>query len=709
MQRSRGRRGAQGAGGNGAAGQQAAAQQLFLSLFGGAFNGARGGGNNGGRGQGAASQQRPGEWACPCGFLTNRPSRENCFVCSRPRGAGGGLGKGPGQKGGGKGGERPAAAPARNASAGRGSERGYVGPIGANGARPLLGGRGQNPHRGATDEKAGSSGKGGAWGKVQGKAPGRGSATAWLGDAGAAGKGPAEDVHEPGGRAVRQSGKGTGKWTRPQQVADDEGYTLVQPRRVYCKGGADGTELQQSAGGGTTTAAVGGDGGDRTVRPRWADEDDSDADDGAYMDDEGDDDDGGNHDGAQAEQPTDPRQLRAQYEELAKAVRDLERQGRFAQSGTAIKALREARDRAEQAWRGAKAPPPLPTRLARAEAKLGKARQAVENARVALETFNEQAEQQRAILEGRIDEAEAWHRWRQNQVDELHAEAGERAPNWRCPAEAAGSDEVRERIRDHFLPELHTIIEHVAGNPEVVDRLAILAAGLAEAEGKLEASGGDRAQVFDMADDDAPTDAGDYDDRGQGGMGGCEGQGGGDGGGTTRAAGWKPEGQGRWARAGAAQGTPSSGDTSASSGAVREGATAANAQARTQGGKDDDGEARESPAKSRKCDGSGDGERQAEARAAADRERALELLQQQRAAEEAQLASYNHGQGGFGSQAALSVAAQKFVHEVKRVEERAAKRGVEPKHADGRQLLELSPMELEEWAAARLDGDDEQL
>ncbi len=87
----------------------------------------------------------------------------------------------------------------------------------------------------------------------------------------------------------------------------------------------------------------------------------------------------------------------------------------------------------------------------------------------------------------------------------------------------------------------------------------------------------------------------------------------------------------------------------------------------------------------------------------------MELLLQQKAAEEAQLASYNHGQGGFGSQAALSLAAQRFVLEVRRVEARAAKKGIEAKHADGRQLLELSPMELEEWAGAQLAEDDEQL
>ncbi len=543
---------------------------------------------------------------------------------------------------------------------------------------------------------------------MQGKAPGKGLATAWMGDAGAAGKGPAEHVHVPWGKGVPESGKGTGRWVRPQQVADDEGFTLVQPRRTFCKGSAEGIELQQSTdGGATTTAAGGGDGGVRQNRPRWADEDDSDADDDAYMDDEGCEGDGGEHGEPRVAQGTDPRELKAEFDELAKAVRDLERQGRFAQNGMAIRALREARDCAEQRWREAKSPPPLPTRLARAEAKLGKARQALENARVALETFEEQAEKQRAILAGKIDEAEAWHRWRQDQVDELHAEAGERAPHWRSPMGATGSDEVRERIREQFLPELQTVIEHVAGNPEVVDRLSILAAGLAEAEGKLGPSGGDCAQTFNMAGGDEPTEEGDCGARDLGGKGGYAGQDGGDDGGTARTVEWKPEGQGRWTRATAAQRPPSSGNTSTSSGTAR---AEGMADARTRIDEDqDDGEgANESPPKSRKCGDNSENGRQAEARAAADRQRAMELLQQHKAAEEVQQASFNRGQGGFGSQAALSQAAQQFVMEVRRVEDRAAKQGIEAKHADGRQLLELSPMELEEWADAKL-AEDEQL
>ncbi len=313
---------------------------------------------------------------------------------------------------------------------------------------------------------------------------------------------------------------------------------------------------------------------------------------------------------------------------------------------------------------------------------------------------------QRAALVGRIEEAEAWHSWRQDQVDELHAEAGERAPNWRQPAGTAGNEEVREQIRDHFLPELQTIIEHAAGNPEMVDRLSILAAGLAEAEGKLETNVGDRAQMFNMAGGDVETDGWDQEDGEQDGAGGKSGCSNRVAEGTARVAEWKPEGQGRWSRStAAAQHAAANEGTTTSAAAPRaKGATDGLAKGSDESGGD---VTSESPAKTRKLTSSEDA--QADARAEADRQRGMALLQQQKAAEDVQVQSFNHGMGGFGSQAALSAAAQRFVLEVQRAEARAAEQGIAAIHDDGRQLLQLSPMELEEWVGERLGDEGEQL
>ncbi len=102
--------------------------------------------------------------------------------------------------------------------------------------------------------------------------------------------------------------------------------------------------------------------------------------------------------------------------------------------------------------------------------------------------------------------------------------------------------------------------------------------------------------------------------------------------------------------------------------------------------------------------GAGRQRTEAELREEADKRRAEELLQQQRQAIAAQQASHDAGAGGFGSETAQTVAAQQFIVEVCRTVERALKKGVEPR-AEGKELVELTPMELRQWAAEKL-GDE---
>ncbi len=96
---------------------------------------------------------------------------------------------------------------------------------------------------------------------------------------------------------------------------------------------------------------------------------------------------------------------------------------------------------------------------------------------------------------------------------------------------------------------------------------------------------------------------------------------------------------------------------------------------------------------------------EAELREEADRKRAAELRQQEQLAVAAQRASHEAGAGGFGSDTALSMAAQKFVTEVQKATEQAHKAGVDPKAGDGRELLELTPSELKKWVTDNL-GDE---
>ncbi len=67
--------------------------------------------------------------------------------------------------------------------------------------------------------------------------------------------------------------------------------------------------------------------------------------------------------------------------------------------------------------------------------------------------------------------------------------------------------------------------------------------------------------------------------------------------------------------------------------------------------------------------------------------------------------SFQEGAGGFGSEAALSMAAQRFVLDVQRAQAQANELGVEPRGADGRTLLQLSPIELRQWVEQHLGGD----
>ncbi len=304
---------------------------------------------------------------------------------------------------------------------------------------------------------------------------------------------------------------------------------------------------------------------------------------------------------------------------------------------------------------------------------------------------------------------------------------------------------------------MQEIIEHVEGNPEIVAKLSMLADDLDEAERRLGTSQvGEGAEEYDIGgDESADEDGGKGKPRNPGGR-NVQRQGGGasEGRGAGKATEWKPEGAGRWTRrtvgeeaqpqgkgvqaqngglptlgeAGATT-TPvlseplartgvalpkGKGTSTATAGPAATGATAAGPSGGASGSAgsggdqghprapagddDDEPECREQEAKHRR-------RRTAEeARKEMDARKAMDLLQEQQAAMAAQVQSHQAGAGGFGSEAALSMAAQRFVHEVRQAEARAAKKGIDPRH-EGKALLEVSPMELQRWIQANLGED----
>ncbi len=464
-----------------------------------------------------------------------------------------------------------------------------------------------------------------------------------------------------------------------------------------------------------------------------------------------------------AEQETDPRALKEVYEAHAKVVRDMEKKGPTYRDSPALETLRAARDAAERAWRGAKAPAPLPVRMGRAETKLDRASAALTRARHALDEFDEWAERRREELVRAMDEADGWYRWRQQQLDQLHEEAGEKVAGKRHGAEAAGpATDVRAKIKSNLLPAVQEIMEHVEGNPEIIERLSLIAEGLEEAERHLDVSQAKAgAEKFDIGADDSGNEgtgrgrskgAGDRSTR-------CYGDDAWEERKDGKASAWKSEGAGRWTRRtmeedgrprgkGAKRG---SGETSAADsggaaapmaprptdpadtaqrGPSADGATTAAALAGTAAAM----AANTGPSRGTGATAGGDGARgsaggpadrdeeddvgreqaakfrrrrtEAEARQESDARKAMELLQEQQAAMAAQMQSHQAGTGGFGSEAALSMAAQKFVHEVRQAEARAARKGVEPK-SEGRALLEISPMELQQWVRENLGEESD--
>ncbi len=533
-------------------------------------------------------------------------------------------------------------------------------------------------------------------------AGGKAADRTWTGHGGDGDKGKGTNKGDAGddGKAAPTTGKvgSKGSRTRPPTMLDDDGYELVQPRKVRDKGNQKGECPTVSRG-------VSGGGAEAATRRRWSDEDDSDDDD---LLDEGANagsDDGGADEGGDWE--IDPRRLRATFEEHARAVRDMERRGTY---GPALETLRAARGEAEKKWRDNKPPAPLPKRLDWAEAKVRKSQAALTRVRMELDAFDEETDRKRAELCRRIQEAQEWYDWRRQQLDAVHEEAADRAPGRRSEASGGGgTGELRRRIRSQTLPEMHAILEEVQEGTTLHERLALVVAGLADAEARDQQ--GDEGPVqYHMCDEDSMHDGwgegdqGDHEDDDAGDARHDEPGGYGQ---EGRPAGWRPEGPGRWSRKGGQKGggqqprTAEAAAADAGEGPKDLGRTSGSPSASGNGGNRADGDEGERAGKHRRR--LSDAEAEQEERMASDARKARELQIQLECATAAQVHSYQSGKGGFGSEAALCAAAQKFVLDVQRAQAQAGELGIDARADDGRTLLELSPAELSRWVEDHLE------
>jgi hypothetical protein len=259
------------------------------------------------------------------------------------------------------------------------------------------------------------------------------------------------------------------------------------------------------------------------------------------------------------------------------------------------------------------------------------------------------------------------------------------------------------------LPEIQAILENMPDGTDIHERLTLVAAGLADAERQLDDDGCDDGVLrFDMHDGDDQWDADydhddadlDVDDEEEG----THEQGGEvDGGKGGRTAEWRPEGPGRWTRAGTTSAAAARSDTCTGDGngtRIEAGGAAARARASdgaVEGLGEEDAQPAERSAKHRRCGND------TEVRQEEDARRARELYQQHQRAEAAQRESFEAGTGGFGSDVALSLAAQRFVLEVQEARTKAIAKGIDP-HVNGKDLIQLTPAELQAWVQEQLGG-----
>ncbi len=267
-----------------------------------------------------------------------------------------------------------------------------------------------------------------------------------------------------------------------------------------------------------------------------------------------------------------------------------------------------------------------------------------------------------------------------------------------------------------MLPEMQAILEDVPEGSSLHERLALFAAGLADAEAKLGTPPQDEEgpACYHMGDDDSRQGEWDEDYQDVARGGGTTGDGSGETGRDGRPAEWRAEGPGRWTRREAPRGANQQSGTNAATEAAHAGtggaaggsaATGNGPGMATTDGATGDGDGDEDGARAGKHRRrQTEAEAAGEERAAADARRARELQRQLEQASAVQEQSHRDGQGGFGSEAALSTAAQAFVLQVQRVQAQAGEMGVEARAEDGRTLLQLSPAELDQWARDNL-GD----
>ncbi len=362
-----------------------------------------------GGGGGGSTRARPGDWACPnCSFFPCFGRSSTCFRCGARR-AGGGAG---GQRQGGAG-DRPPW---------RGDRGTGGGPIGADGKRPLLGGRGAQL---AAPRREGPPQATAAVASAAAAGPGMGRQAIATGPA------PPGGAAAGGGWRLRVGGSANAA-LRASEAEDADGFRQVLGRGAAVAGGVAAAASPAAAAASAPpwrvaaagTAEVGGDGDVSLEEVEEVDDDFSgDMAEGDWW---GEDEEmeGGGIASAGTDEGGEQRsvaELRQEWDAAAEAVRVLERHGRRFPDRV-IEAARMERDEAERAWRAARRPHPLHKRLRWAEAALNAAIAKQRANREEAEAYAAEVERQRERMARRAEEDDARVRKRRARLDELREE-----------------------------------------------------------------------------------------------------------------------------------------------------------------------------------------------------------------------------------------------------------------------------------------------
>ncbi len=431
----------------------------------------RGAGPRGGGGDvfgphrgGGSARGRPGDWECPsCGAWPCFARADRCFKCSAARG--GRTGEGGNGKGGGLG-------RAVNAST-------YLGPIGANGSRPLLGRFGS---------AAGASGK---------RDPAGGDGCPSVRTPGAS---VAARAEQDGFKTVRNGTPLKSAMATAEIIAG--GSTMERKVHAGRNSWAALSEEPEPAEQGDHAARHYGDHSDHDDADMFTGGDDSAGGVCEGVDEADDDAAAGDGDGGGGDGPSED-ELRREWQALCNAYRDMERQ---AYPSQLLDDARARRDEAERRWRAAKQPHPLYKRLRWAEAALREAEDKEAARKKELQEHLAATARRTKEIEERIAVDVARTTRRRTAVDELRMEGGSPTP---VLAAAKAATVAATGIATDVAPHLAAVIEQVATGEDteiVRQQLQLVAVSLSRVEEVLRGTvvptnlGGPPPTHYDISD-----------------------------------------------------------------------------------------------------------------------------------------------------------------------------------------------------------------